>query len=263
MELYTCSAQYIGAWKSCIQVCSSHDKYQVCLGCAWIVQVLLQAGLLIMHYATWCVCFELHIAWGSLWNWEILPLSAYQCPYVDCLSSKVGMKSVSFLQWYRVPARMGCFPGRTLLVGASVMGKAAMMATHEPYSSGVIITTGWYSAQSNTVMKPDTGLTELSFTWLFTLVALCFPIEWSVETKKFLLVSWCFSWVCYKGALLEWQLWYIAAIWAVFVAKQDLLGKQTWPYWCLVLSTAFLQRGSMILMERADGKMSHTSTFAP
>lgn len=63
MELYTCSAQYIGAWKSCIQVCSSHDKYQVCLGCAWIVQVLLQAGSLIMHYATWCVCFELHIAW--------------------------------------------------------------------------------------------------------------------------------------------------------------------------------------------------------
>ncbi|CAM6024492.1 unnamed protein product [Sphagnum balticum] len=36
---------------------------------------------------------------------------------------------------------MGCFPGRTFLVGASVTGKQAMMATHEPYSSGVIITT--------------------------------------------------------------------------------------------------------------------------
>lgn len=123
MELYTCSAQYIGAWKSCIQVCSSHDKYQVCLGCAWIVQVLLQAGLLIMHYATWCVCFELHIAWGSLWNWEILPLSAYQCPYVDCLSSKVGMKSVSFLQWYRVPARMGG-PRKNIVGGCICYGES-------------------------------------------------------------------------------------------------------------------------------------------
>ncbi len=129
--------------------------------------------------------------WGSLWNWEILLLSAYQCPYVDCLSPKVGMESVSFLQWYCVPVRMGCFPGRTLLVSESVMGKAAMMATHEPYSSGVIITTGWYSAHSNTGMKPDTGLTELSFTWLFTLVALCFPIDmesWNKETSPCFLV---------------------------------------------------------------------------
>ncbi len=60
---------------------------------------------------------------------------------MDCLSPILGMESVSFPQWYRVPVRMGCFPGRTFLVGASVMGKAAMMATYEPYSSGVIITT--------------------------------------------------------------------------------------------------------------------------
>jgi hypothetical protein len=62
--------------------------------------------------------------WGSLWNWEILPLWAYQWPYVDCLSPKVRMEPVSFPQWYRVPVWMGCFPGRTFLVGASVTGKA-------------------------------------------------------------------------------------------------------------------------------------------
>ncbi len=111
------------------------------------------------------------------------------------------------------------------------------MATREPYSSGVIIITRWYSAQSNTGMKPDTGLTELSFTWLFTLVALCFPIDMESWNQKnspgFLVFFMCLLQRCLARMAALVHSSYMGCI----CCQTRPVGETYLPYWCLALST--------------------------
>lgn len=142
----------------------------------------------------------------------------------------------------------GLFPRKNILGGCICYG-----AGHDGHTWAIFL---WGDYHHQVIFCPIQHRYETRH-WTYRVIihmvvyfsSFMFP-NWHGELKqKLLLVSWCFSWVCYKGAWLEWQPWYIAAIWAIFIAKQDLLGKQTWPYWCPVVRTVFLQRVSMIWVE--------------
>lgn len=220
-----------------------------------------------------CV-FELHIAWMGfiveLGDLATVSLSVPICG-LPIPNSRNGI--CEFPALVSCTSADGLFPRKNILGGCICYGESS----HDGHIWAIFL---WGDYHHQVIFCPIQHSYETrhwTYRVIIRMVVYCcsfmFP-NWHGELKQrnfswfafFVLWAsfpWCFSWVCYKGALLEWQLWYIAAIWAVVVAKQDLLGNQTWPYWCLVLSTAFLQRVSMIWMERADGKLSYTIAFAP